>query len=52
MKFELLIDIQTARINRICWFELSKLVIYPANKCSNCWHFDIYEQDKFHAKLS
>ena len=29
-----------------------------ANKClnanisNNCWHFKIYEQDKFHAQLS
>ena len=26
--------------------------IYLANKClyvNNCWHFTIYEQDKFHA---
>ena len=28
---------------------------YPANKCenaNNCWHFNIYEQDKCHAQLS
>ena len=27
---------------------------YHANKCSNdnkCWHFNIYEQDKFRAQL-
>ena len=29
--------------------------IYHANKCknaNNCWHFNIYEQDKFRAQLS
>ena len=29
--------------------------IYPANKCynaNNCWHSNIYEQNKFHAQLS
>ena len=29
--------------------------IYPANKClnaNNCWHFNIYEQNKFHTLLS
>ena len=29
--------------------------IYPADECYNpnyCWHFNIYEQDKFRAQLS
>ena len=21
--------------------------LYPAHKCLNCWHLNIYEQDKF-----
>ena len=28
---------------------------FPAHKClnaNNCWHFKIYEQEKFHAQLS
>ena len=28
---------------------------FPAYKClnaNNCWHFNIYEQEKFHAHLS
>ena len=29
-------------------FKSPKPAIYPANK----WHFNIYEQDKFHAQLS
>ena len=31
------------------------LNLSDANKCknaNNCWHFDIYEQDKFRAQLS
>ena len=36
-------------------FQTLRCCIYPANKCSNannCWHFNIYEQDKFNAQLS
>ena len=31
-------------VNEILWFKSSKPVI--------CWHFNIYEQDKFHAQQS
>ena len=55
MKFKLLINIEIVKIDGI--FRLNSLepAIYPANKClnaNNCWHFNIYEQDKFHAQLS
>ena len=36
-------------------FKSLRCCIYHANKClnaNNCWHFDIYEQDKFRAQLS
>ena len=49
MKFKLLITTVIAKINGNFRFESQKLVIYPAN---NCWHFNIYEQNKFHAQLS
>ena len=31
-----------------------RMLIFPAYKCSNvnsCWHFNINEQEKFHAHL-
>ena len=36
-------------------FKSLRCCIYHANKClnaNNCWHFNIYEQDKFCAQLS
>ena len=36
-------------------FKSLRCCIYHANKClnaNNCWHFNIYEQEKFHAQLS
>ena len=55
MKFKLLIIIEIAINNGILRLKSTKPVIYPANKCSMptiCWHFNIYEQNKFHAQLS
>ena len=55
MKFKMLINIEIAKIDGIFRFNLLETAIYPANKClnaNNCWHFNIYEQDKFHAQLS
>ena len=37
------------------FFRTLKCLIYPANKClnvNNGWHFNIYEQDKFHVQFS
>ena len=31
------------------------MLFFPAHKCenaNNCWHCNIYEQEKFHAQLS
>ena len=31
------------------------MLFFPAHKCynaNNCWHFNIYEQEKFHAQLT
>ena len=36
-------------------FKSLRCCTYHANKClnaNNCWHFNIYEQDKFRAQLS
>ena len=41
--------IDIARINEILRFTSRKPIIHPANKC---WHFNIYEQDKFRAQQS
>ena len=35
-------------------FKILRRCIYHANKCLNandCWHFNIYEHDKFNAQL-
>ena len=35
--------------------QISPNAIFPAHVCynaNNCWHFNIYEQEKFHAQLS
>ena len=55
MKFQLLINVEIIKISGKFRFKTQKLVIYPANKClnaNNCWHFNIYEQDKFLSQLS
>ena len=49
MKFQLLINVEIVKISGEFWFKTQKLVIYPAHKC---WHFNIYEEDKFQAQLS
>ena len=43
MKFQLLINVEMVEISGKFRFSTQQLVIYPAN----CWHFNIYEQDKF-----
>ena len=36
------------QINLDCYF----LPLLNVKKANNCWHFNIYEQEKFHAQLS
>ena len=51
MKFQLLINVEVVKNCGKFRFKTQKLVIYPAHKCknaNNCWHFYIYEQDKFY----
>ena len=50
MKFKMLIDIEIVKIDRIFRFShQSQSFILLINIK---WHFNIYEQDKFHAHLS
>ena len=53
MLLSLLIVIKIVRVNVVFMFNFkpSKLVIYMY-LANNSWHFNIYEQDKFHAQLS
>ena len=52
MKFQLLKKTKI-QINKDCFgFKSLRFCIYHANKCLNaniCWHFNIYEKDKFRA---
>ena len=55
MKFQLLIKTKIPANKEVSCFKSLRYCIYHANKClnaNNCWHFDIYEQDKFRAQLS
>ena len=55
MKFKLLIKNKIAQINEILKCQSPKSIINPTHKsqnANNCWHFDIYEQDKFHGRHS
>ena len=47
MKIKRLINVKIARVHLLFKFKSSKPVAYL-----DCWHFNIYEQDKFHAQLS
>ena len=50
MKLTVLINTRIAQINRCVRFRSPKPLIYPADKClnaNNCWHFNVYQQDKF-----
>ena len=54
-KFELLIKTKIPTNKEITCFKSLRLCIYHAYKClnaNNCWHFNIYEQDKFRAQPS
>ena len=44
VKFKLFIILEKNKISRTFRLKLTKLVTYPAYKC---WHFKIYENDKF-----
>ena len=51
MKFKMLINIEIAKVGGTFG---AGPVICPASECwnaNNCWHFGIYERDKFHARL-
>ena len=55
MKFQLLIKTKIPANKEVSYFKSLRCCIYHANKClnaNNCWHFNIYEQDKFRAQLS
>ena len=55
MEFQLLIKGQMLKYKDFSCFKTLRCCFYPANKCENandCKHFNIYEQDKFHAPLS
>ena len=53
--FQLLIKTKIPTIEEVSCFKPFRCCIYLSNKClnaNNCWHFNIYEQDKFPAQLS
>ena len=55
MKVKIFVNIQIAKSVEYLKLNNKKTVIYPANECLNAnnrLHFNIYEQDKFHAQLS
>ena len=59
MKFQLLINVEIVKTCGKFRFKTKKLVIYPAHKinvkmpnANDCWHFNIYEQDKFSSQVS
>ena len=55
MKFQLLVKAKTLKNIYSSCFETLKCCVYHAYKCQNantCWHFNIYEHDKFSAQLS
>ena len=48
-------ELKTEKNKELSFFQTLRCCIYHANKClnaNNCWHFNIYEHDKFHAQLS
>ena len=55
MEFHLLVETKMIKNKDCSWFLTLTCCIYPADKCLNVHirlHFNIYEQDKFHAQLS
>ena len=54
-KFHPLIKTKIPTNEEVSCFKSLRCCIYHANKCKStidCWHFNIYEQDKFRAQLS
>ena len=49
MKFQLLMNVETTKISGKFMFRSAMPVVYSADKC---WHFTIYELDKFQPQLS
>ena len=60
MKFQLLIKAEMLKNFFFLAFKLSDVVYImlinvtmpTKSDANNCWHFNIYEHDKFHAQLS
>ena len=55
IKFHLPIKIKMLIIKDFSCFQTLRCCIYHAYKClnaNNCWHFNIYDQDKVGAQLS
>ena len=62
MKFLMVISIKISRNSAFSDSDKPKMLFsllinvkMPTIKCynaNNCWHFNIYEQEKFHAQLS
>ena len=54
-KFQLLIKTKISTNKEVSCFKSLRCCIYHPNKGLNaniCWHFNIFEQDKFRAQLS
>ena len=55
MKFKMLINIEKAKIHGFSGLyqqSLSFILLINVKMPTIVWHFNIYEQDKFHAQLS
>ena len=52
MKFQLLIQLKCWKITIFLALRLSDIVFILFINVNNCWHFNIYEQEKIHAQLS
>ena len=55
MEFQLLIKTKIPANKEVSRLSLSGVVfimLINVKNVNNCWHFNIYEQDRFHAQLS
>ena len=57
VEYEILDAHKYKNIKKFGFLSLDKprMLFFPAHKClnaNNCWHFNIYEEEKFHAQLS
>ena len=51
----MLISIKISRNSAFLGSDKPRMVFFPFIKvknANNCWHFNIYEQEKFHAQFS